>query len=59
MNLLKKTPGELKSMYDAGLTMMYIGIEPGSDIVLKKNFFPHILLKIFFFPIFFFFFFVE
>ena len=36
MNLLKKTPEELKKMYDAGLKMMYIGIETGSDIVLKK-----------------------
>ena len=36
MNLLKKTPEELKKMYEAGLKMMYIGIESGSDIVLKK-----------------------
>ena len=36
MNILKKTPEELKKMYDAGLTMFYIGIESGSDIVLKK-----------------------
>ena len=36
MNLLKKTPEELKKMYDAGLKMLYIGIETGSDIVLKK-----------------------
>ena len=36
MNLLKKTPEELKKMYDAGLTMLYLGIESGSDIVLKK-----------------------
>src|SRR3989304_6191036 len=36
MNLLKKTPEELRKMYEAGLKMMYIGIESGSDIVLKK-----------------------
>ena len=36
MNLLKKTPEELKRMCDAGLKMLYIGIESGSDIVLKK-----------------------
>jgi len=36
MNLLKKTPEELKKMYDAGLHMLYLGIESGSDIILKK-----------------------
>jgi len=36
MNLLKKTPEGLKKMYEAGLKMMYIGIESGSDIILKK-----------------------
>lgn len=36
MNLLKKTPEELKKMHDAGLGMLYLGIESGSDIVLKK-----------------------
>ncbi|HET6517614.1 MAG TPA: radical SAM protein [Nitrosopumilaceae archaeon] len=36
MNVLKKTPEELKQMYDAGLKMLYLGIESGSDIVLKK-----------------------
>ena len=36
MNLLKKTPEELKKMHDAGLDMLYLGIESGSDIVLKK-----------------------
>lgn len=36
MNILKKTPEELKKMYESGLSMMYIGIESGSDIVLKK-----------------------
>ncbi len=36
MNILKKTPEELKKMYDAGLTMFYLGIESGADIVLKK-----------------------
>ncbi|HUU49008.1 MAG TPA: radical SAM protein [Nitrosopumilaceae archaeon] len=36
MNILKKTPEELEKMYKAGLTMFYLGIESGSDIVLKK-----------------------
>ena len=36
MNILKKTPDELKDMHDAGLDMLYLGIESGSDIVLKK-----------------------
>jgi radical SAM superfamily enzyme YgiQ (UPF0313 family) len=35
-NILKKSPEELKKIYDAGLTMFYIGIESGSDIILKK-----------------------
>ena len=36
MNLLKKTPEELKKMREAGLKMLYLGIERGSDIILKK-----------------------
>ena len=36
MNILKKTPDELKRMNDAGLNMLYLGIETGSDIILKK-----------------------
>ena len=36
MNLLKKTPEELKKMNGAGLNMLYLGIESGSDIILKK-----------------------
>ena len=36
MNLLKKTPQDLKKMYNAGLQMLYLGIESGSDIILKK-----------------------
>jgi radical SAM superfamily enzyme YgiQ (UPF0313 family) len=36
MNILKKTPEELEKMYKAGLTMFYLGIESGSDVVLKK-----------------------
>ncbi|RDJ32237.1 MAG: radical SAM protein [Crenarchaeota archaeon] len=36
MNILKKTPEELKRMHDAGLTMFYLGIESGSDVILKK-----------------------
>jgi len=36
MNLLKKTPQELQELREAGLDMLYLGIESGSDIVLKK-----------------------
>ena len=36
MNVLKKTPEELKRMNEAGLNMFYLGIESGSDTVLKK-----------------------
>lgn len=36
MNILKKTPEELEKMHKAGLDMLYLGIESGSDIVLKK-----------------------
>jgi len=36
MNLLKKTPEELKKKHEAGLKMLYLGIESGSDIILKK-----------------------
>ncbi len=32
----EKTPEELKKMNEAGLDMFYLGIESGSDIVLKK-----------------------
>lgn len=36
MNILKKTDDELKRMNEAGLDMFYLGIESGSDTVLKK-----------------------
>ena len=36
MNVLKKTPDELKAMHNAGLDMLYLGVESGSDIVLRK-----------------------
>ena len=36
MNLLKKTPGELAMMREAGLDMLYLGIESGSDEVLRR-----------------------
>ena len=36
MNILKKSKEDLLKMRDAGLDMMYLGIESGSDIVLKK-----------------------
>ncbi len=35
-NIMKKSPEDLKKLYAAGLTMFYIGIESGSDIILKK-----------------------
>jgi radical SAM superfamily enzyme YgiQ (UPF0313 family) len=36
MNVLKKTPEELKTLRDSGLNMFYLGIESGSDVILKK-----------------------
>jgi len=36
MNILKKTSEELQKMHEAGLDMLYLGIESGSDTVLKK-----------------------
>jgi len=36
MNLLKKTPEELSMMNKAGLDRLYLGIETGNDIILKK-----------------------
>ncbi|MDE1815437.1 MAG: radical SAM protein [Thaumarchaeota archaeon] len=35
-NILEKSPEDLKKLHDAGLGMFYIGIETGSDIILKK-----------------------
>lgn len=36
MNILKKTPAEMERMRAAGLDMLYLGIESGSDTVLRK-----------------------
>lgn len=36
MNILKKTPEELEKLNAAGLDMLYLGIETGSDVILKK-----------------------
>ena len=36
MNILKKTPEELSRMRRAGLDMLYLGIESGSDTILRK-----------------------
>ncbi len=36
MNVLKKTPAELESLRAAGLGMLYLGIESGSDTVLRR-----------------------
>ena len=35
-NILEKSPEDLKKLHAAGLEMFYIGIESGSDIILKK-----------------------
>ena len=35
-NLLQKSEDELRSLQKAGLTLFYVGIETGSDILLKK-----------------------
>jgi len=34
-NLDKKSPAELKDLFDAGLTLLYVGIESGDDAVLE------------------------
>lgn len=36
MNVLKKTPEDLKLLRESGLDMFYLGIESGSDLILKK-----------------------
>ncbi len=36
MNLLQKTDDELQELRSAGLSMLYLGIESGNDVVLKK-----------------------
>lgn len=36
MNVLKKTHEELRKLREAGLNMFYLGIESGSDVILKK-----------------------
>lgn len=33
---LKKTPEELKELYELGLTMVYLGVETGSEDLLRK-----------------------
>lgn len=35
-SILVKKPEELKALADAGLSMIYLGLESGSDIILKK-----------------------
>lgn len=35
-DVLRKTPGELKQLREAGLEFIYIGAESGSDLILKK-----------------------
>ena len=35
-NLIEKSPEDLQNLHTAGLDMLYLGIESGSDIVLKK-----------------------
>jgi len=36
MNILKKSLQELQDMKSAGLDMLYLGVESGSDIILRK-----------------------
>ncbi len=36
-NLLTKSPQELKELHDAGLKIIYVGIESGDDVVLERN----------------------
>lgn len=35
-NLLEKSPGELRALKDAGLGLFYLGLESGSDEVLRR-----------------------
>ncbi len=35
-DLLKKTPAELKAIYDSGITLLYVGLESGNDEVLRR-----------------------
>ena len=35
-NLLRKTDEELKALKEEGLSMLYIGVESGNDVILKK-----------------------
>lgn len=35
-DILKKTPEELESLKSRGLSLLYLGIESGSDLILKK-----------------------
>jgi len=35
-NILKKTPEELKQLQQQGLKLLYLGIESGADLILKK-----------------------
>ena len=35
-NILEKTPEELKTLRDAGLSLLYIGPESGDDVTLKR-----------------------
>lgn len=36
LDLLHKTPAELKSICDAGVTLLYVGLESGNDEVLRR-----------------------
>ncbi|MCL4504223.1 MAG: radical SAM protein [Deltaproteobacteria bacterium] len=36
LDLLNKTPEELKAIHDAGLTLLYVGLESGNDEVLRR-----------------------
>lgn len=35
-NLLNKTPAELHNLREAGLSLLYLGVESGSDTILKR-----------------------
>jgi len=36
LDLLNKTPAELKSICDSGVTLLYVGLESGNDEVLRR-----------------------
>ncbi len=36
LDLIKKTPEELRAIFDSGITLLYVGLESGNDEVLRQ-----------------------